>query len=430
MMKRWGSLLVIFILLLVVTSPLWVWWLKPRSPWQVRVLDYTAPHPNYREHDSLFWIYNHLKVYPPGEDRRFKPDLDYIGYYPELSNYEQKRFTTRRLKRDDLVGVDMLYISDVYGVYIMDYEGYHGREWVAHLDYSTLIFGGLHDDEARMIEDFAQSGHAIVAEFNTFAEPTQIAARHRLEKLFGVKWTGWAARFFPELEDTMSVPVWARRQWEIHYGEPWKFKGPGWLYAHEDSRLFVLEEPSEANPMALKIKDLVDDPITDGLYTDVPFYFWYDVNEIPKDEQGKPVSEVLANYHLDLTQKGKAELRRFGLPLVFPAIIRASREPMRLYLAGDFSDLKPPEAPYFIWGYPWFKRLGRFSEHYRDQTAFYWQFYVSLMQNIMDQKPPMGRPMPLQDRGAPTPVVEGEGPVMPAADKATLVAGSTEGNTP
>jgi len=129
----------------------------------------------------------------------------------------------------------------------------------------------------------------------------------------------------------------------------------------------------------------------------VPFHTWFDVNEAMEG------TEVLATYHLNVTPEGKKELDHFGIPTVFPCIARSSRNPMILYLAGDFSDLRPPEAPYFVWGYPWYKRIGRFSEHYRDQTAFYWQFYVTLMSNILNQPIPKGRPIPVLDFGATRP---------------------------
>lgn len=397
-MKKWGSLLVILLLCVVITSPLWIWYLKSDNQWKIRVVDMTAPHPNYREHESLFWVFKHNKVKVPGEDRLFREDIDYIGYYPELSNYDQRRFTTRRLKREDLVGMDMLYLSDAYGVYVDDYTGYHGEEWVAHLDFSRLIFGGYMDDEARLIEAFATSGHAVIAEFNTFAEPTHRGARDRLEKLFGLKWSGWAGRWFEDLADTVhSVPHWAPRLWRMHYGEEWKFKGPGWLLAHEDTRLFVLEEPSEAPRMALKVRDIKEDEITKGVLGDVPFHTWFDINE------AMPGTEVLASYHFNLTPAGQKELKHFGIPTVFPAIARASRNPLILYLAGDFSDMRTPSGPYFIYGYPWYKRLGRFGEHYRDATAFYWQFYVTLMSNILNLKIPKGSPMPVLDFGPPAP---------------------------
>ena len=382
-MKKWGSLLVILILIIVITSPLWIWYLKPKNAWRIRVVDMTAPHPNYREHESLFWVFKHNKVMVPGEDRLFREDVDYIGYYPELSNYEQRRFTTRRLTREDLVGIDMLYLSDAYGVYVGDYEGYHGEEWIAHLDYSPLIYGGFDDEESQIIETFSQSGRAVVGEFNSFAEPTHMSARERLQKLFGLEWSGWVGRFFEDLADTKyAVPHWAPRLWRIHYNEEWKFKGPGWLFVHEDTRIFVLEEPSEAAPFALKIKDIKEDPVMKDVFGDVPFHTWFDVNK------PLPGTEVLANYHLNVTKKGKEELDKFGIPTIFPCVARASSSPLVLYLAGDFSDLRPPEAPYFVSGYPWFKRIGRFSEHYRDQTAFYWQFYVTLMSNILDQPIP------------------------------------------
>lgn len=382
-LKRFGCLLTLLILLILLATPLILWWVMPESPWRVRVIDMTAPHPNYREHDALFWVFNYNKVIPPGTQRTWVDDNDYIGYYPEPSDFDRGVFYTRRIGPDDLRGVDMLYIADSYGVYVNDYDDEVNE--LTHLDYSRLIFGGFSDDEAQLIESFHKSGRAVVAEFNTFASPTNLTARRRLEKLFGVRWTGWAGRFFTDLDDKDSVPVWARRHWQIHYNEAWPHKGPGWLFAHEDTRIFVLLEPGDAEPRALRITDIKeDDPITAGLYDNVPFYFWFDVNELMEG------TELLARYQFHLTKSGRAIMKEFGLPLTWPAVVRTSKQPLCLYMSGDFTDLKVQTGPHTIWGYAWYKRIGRFSEHYRDQTAFYWQFYVTLLSNIIGSPVPPG----------------------------------------
>jgi hypothetical protein len=250
------------------------------------------------------------------------------------------------------------------------------------MDYSKLIFGGFNDTEALAIEDFVRRGKTLVGEFNTFGSPTEGVARRRLEWIFGAHWTGWAGRFFTDLGDMEEVPVWARRHWRWHYGEEWPHKGPGWLFAHEDTRIFVVKEGPDAYPMALRIKDIRrDDPLMDGVLDEVPFYFWFDVVE------AFDYTEVLAKYYFHLKQPGIDLMRKFGLPLVFPCVIRSSRAPLRLYMAGDFTDHRAHRGAYWILGLPWYKKVGRFAEHYRDQTGFFWQFYVPLFQNILCSDP-------------------------------------------
>jgi hypothetical protein len=362
----------------LLSAPVWVWALGPENPARVVVLDATVPHADYREHESLFWILNHRRTTPSSGRRPWKVDRDYIGWYPERKDAEGLP-ERRRLTAADLDGADLLWIADDYGVYTGDFEAEGAPR--AALDYSQRLWGGLDATESLAIERFTLDGGNLVAEFNTFASPTAGEARARLEALLGVRWTGWSGRFFQDLSDTSEVPAWAARHWRSHHGTDWSFHGPGWMFSQEDTRILVLQPGRHMGPRGLRITDkLGGDPLTARVADDVPFAFWFDV--IQADEG----TEILAWYRPDLTEEGRAILATEGLPDRFPAITRASRRPLRLYLAGDFSDNRLDRGPYAVAGMANFRALT--GARARDQRGFFWSLQVPLVSAILEEVDP------------------------------------------
>jgi hypothetical protein len=235
-----------------------------------------------------------------------------------------------------------------------------------------------------------------VAEFNTFASPTAGWARTRLQEMLGLTWTGWSGRFLADLSDETEVPVWARRSWATQMGSPWDLKGPGWLLAHEDGRIFVLQADRHVGSGGLRIEDpILGDDLLAGCHVGIPFNFWFDVVE------ALPGSEVLASYRFDTRPEGLRLLEAHGVPTSFPAIVRASRDPLRLYLAGDVSDFQGVGTSYKNAGLP---RLLAFHERnltHRDQRAFFWSFYLPFFMNVTRVLSALG-PVPDDDRAGPS----------------------------
>jgi hypothetical protein len=383
-LKRKGPRRILFLSLLIIgiflAFPFLLWKLSPASPWSVVVLDQTVPHPDYREHHSLFWCLNHAKVHGQTGKTRWKTDRDYIGFYPEkfVSSNSAYASALQPLPADK---VDLLFIADSYGVYRDDYI-YPERYWT-HLDYSQKIFGGFDIQEVEIIEEFVKKGGALVLEFNTFHSPSTQEAQERLEALMGLRWSGWMGRFFFDLSDEEDVPVWAWRHWEAHHDQEWNFSGPGFLIAHEDTRLFVLEGDKDLEIHSLQIiLAQPDDPLLKGVSQNVPYYYWYDI--VYPD----PSTEILAQYKFQVTVPGKEKLREFGVPEEFPAVLRASRLPLKIYFAGDFSDNRVYRGPYFLSGWPQFRRFLCLFSSAQDQNTFYWRFYVPFLKNLFKGSSP------------------------------------------
>ncbi len=356
--------------------PFVFWLLNDNLTNRVLVIDKSVPNDEYREHSSLAWTLNHLKTSPPGRSRPWKDYIDYIGYYPERVD-ENGDAETEDLTAKHLENIDLLFIADSYGVYRLDLEGQ--PEDLTALDYSQLIYGGMDDKEVKVIQDFVDRGGDFIAEFNTFASPTYGRARRTLEKILWLKWSGWAGRFFEDLDNEDEVPEWARRNYKKHYGREWDFTGRGILMAHEDTRIFVLEEEKDIESRGLRISVVrPHDPLMKNVLSDVPFYYWFDI------VYARPGSEVLARFDMLVTQSGREKLKKFNIYHQFPAIIRATRKPLAIYFAGDFSDNKVDEGPYNMLWALYFKRFLRLIDHYPDQRGFFWELYLPMMMNIFD----------------------------------------------
>jgi hypothetical protein len=372
-----GTSLVVLLLAFAPGIPAGAWALSPENPVTIRVVDKTVPHPNYREHATLFWVLNNQKTQPPAKIRPWTLDRDYIGYYPSDSEDGNCYGEYKKLAASHLTDIDLLFIADAYGVYTLDMQGCGQR--MAALDYSKVVVGGFDKEEVDYIENFAKQGGMIIGEFNTFGSPTGGKNRERLSELMGVKWTEWAGRFFPNLAAEDEIPLWAKRNYRKHYQKEWNFKGPGFMFAHEDTRIFVLESPKDVDVQGLRMHHVEwGDPLLDGVLNLMPFLYWFDVNEI------LPGSELISEYRMAVTNRGRQIMGSFGLTPNFPAIVRASKSPLRLYFAGDFSDAKLPQAPYFWaeWIAAGKEGLQKSDDAYH--RNFLWNYYVPLVSNALD----------------------------------------------
>lgn len=351
------------------------WYLKAESPWRVAVVDKTVPRTDYREHAALFWLLRHEKISSPQGARDWALDRHYVGFTPTPDTPGQ-RGESRDLTERDLRTADLLFLADTYGVYDGDFLD---PQEVAALDYSAPIYAGLSDEEAAAVAQFVErDGGHLIAEFNTFASPTTQTARKTMERLLGLQWTGWTGRYFEELSEETEVPAWARREYAEQYDEEWAFGGPGFLLIHEDTTLFVLREASDVTRNGLTIRVNAGGTLMDGLLDGVGFGYWFDIVTANAD------SDVPALFHLDLLDSGRALVERFGVPTEFPAVVVGSRDPLRMYLAGDFSDATGSLGPHWLEGLPWLNKTlmsASFPGSGR-QGAFFWGFYIPLLRNM------------------------------------------------
>ncbi len=323
-----GALLALALLVGIYTSPRWIWHLARPRALAVTVVDKTVPFRRYREHEALHWLLRAMKVTLPS-GRFAQPELDYVGYNPVAR-------VGRDLRAEEVSHRGLLFIADTYGVYHGDYER-PGE--VAALERSPRIYGGLQADELTAMEGFAARGGLILAEFNTFASPTEPAVRARAEQLFGARWTRWVARYWPNLQDPEEVPRWVGRVYERVHHRPFDLTGGGLVFVREDEDILVLREGEHLTTDVIT-QERTEIPATDlgSLPERGRFTYWLDVVEATD-------ADTLYEHRVHATASGLALLGAHGIPARFPAVLRRRGGPDVWYFAGDFVDSGVEKGP-------------------------------------------------------------------------------------
>jgi hypothetical protein len=351
--------------LAVALAPQVGWWLTRARTLGVVVVDKTVPFVNFREHAAIPWLLHALKIQKKAGGL-YDAAHDYLGFDPVAK-------TGRELTAQDLVGADVLFVTDTYGVYVGDYARPGDQ---AALERSPKIYGGVSSDEASVIESFSAKGGMVLGEFNTFASPTGAEARATLERLFGVHWTRWVARYWPDLQDPNEVPKWVGATYERVYHAPFDLQGAGLVFVHEDGDIVVLREKLD-----LDLDVLTQERTPTGAEFGFPergqFRYWVD---ILTDAGG----EVLYEHLVHATAAGAAKLEAHGLPIRFPAVTRRGEA---YYFAGDFVDnavdLGNPERAGLL-GYRQARTNGCGAGD-RDE-AFFWGFYAPIVSRLLSSR--------------------------------------------
>jgi len=263
----------------------------------------------------------------------------------------------------------MLVVTDTYGVYEGDYLR-PGDE--AALERSPKIYGGLTEDEVVAMEGFVARGGLVLAEFNTFASPTPRPVRERAEKLFGLRWTRWVARYWPDLKDENEVPRWVGHVWERVTHTPFDLEGGGLVLVREDEDIVVLRAGIDLGDAVV-----TQERTAKGAALDLPargsFWFWMDVVEATD-------GEVLYEHVVGTTPAGAKKLAEHGLSARFPALVKRADV---WYFAGDFVDtgldLGNPEHAGLL------SLRGR-GCGVAPEEAFFWEFYVPIAERLISSR--------------------------------------------
>lgn len=363
------KMLIMFSLIVAaVTLSVLLWYRQEANYVQAVIIDKTVPNTSYREHKGLMWVLNNLKYVDESTREAFRYDEDYYGFVP----LEGDNYATRDLPKK-LPELDLVYLADTYGVYSKDL--YTDNERGAR---SELIYGGTELKELLTIKQALGSKGLLLAEFNTLASPTEGEARAELESLLDLEWSGWIGRYFYDLSrDNPEIPLWLIENYERQYDKEWVFSGEGFAMVNSDDTVVILEVGKDVGENLLKV-NFTEKAVKElKVSNQINYYYWFDI----VSNRG---GEVLANYELDLTKKGKEKLREYGIPVSFPAVLRSKQGIKSYYFAGDFSDLDAVPRFYQSKGIGELK--GLLSVDMKGNPEhFYWEVYYPLLKSILKE---------------------------------------------
>lgn len=365
-LKLYGFLLFIFGIVLVISSPFWLWQLKDDRELEVLIIDKTVPDATYREHKGLMWILNQQK-YTKEDGNPYKLEEDYAGFVPGAGGGSVKELPST------LEEYDAVYVTDTYGVY----EGDLDNEKVSG-ERSSKVYGGMTDEDVDALKQMAvNDGKTLMAEFNSMAHPTTEETRQSFYSLFNLEWSGWIGRYFPEL-DGSEVPGWVRGNYKEQYGESYAFSGPGYVLVGKDDKLVILDQ-DDIGKEGVVFSTTSEGEKQLGGKLKVPYSYWFDiVNPV----EG---ADVLANYTLSLSETGKETLRALSLPETFPAVVHSENKLYdTYYFSGDYAD--HPDVPdlYQTAGLQKWRKWTEASNP-DNLSAFYWKAYVPMMTRILER---------------------------------------------
>ena len=344
-MKR---ILFIFLLVLLLGAliglPLFMrvsWHLSDPRLLNVFILDKTVLNDSYQEHLSLNWVLKNQKfVKPDGE--LYLPEQDYFGFFPDgqggysINDLESKFTEDLGTLADEF---DVAYYTDLYGIYWIEWhneyphirpEAIPGRMG----ERSQWIYGGLTSNELAFLRLMKDRKKLIINEFNIMGSPTAYTVRKAYEEMFDLEWENWTGRFFSPLDTTINedIPQWLVRNYMEQNNGEWPFEKAGIAFVRNDDRIVVLEYETHLTneiPYIHSSPGMVEEY---GVVPSIRYPYWFDICSTGDS------NEVLAEYRIETNHRGDSILNLWGIPKVFPAVIKNRGEYPFYYFAGDFSD--------------------------------------------------------------------------------------------
>jgi hypothetical protein len=369
-------------LLLIVSIPLIMWlaWLiTPNTKLVLAIIDKTVLTSKGQEHISLNWVLNNEK-YTKTSEKPYSVSQDYFGFFPQ----KEEKFQLKGLERfsyDKLNQLsndaDIVYFTDTYGIY--------NNEWYQRGDVnerSGILYGGLSDKDIQLLSLMKEKSKLIITEFNTIGSPTARDNRTKFEELFQLKWTGWTARYYHDLDirQNKDIPAWLIRNYKRTHNGEWPFKKSGVAFVNDNDQVVILEQDTH---LKRSVPWIVTNPEFQEKYSlpeSIKYPFWFDVM-IPNQK----VNEIVSNFDIATNENGLEELSKYGIPGSFPAVTRHLGEDYQFYyFSGDFADNPVTiTSSYFKW-IGLFKGLFYDDRNVMERSSFFWNFYKPLLTTILE----------------------------------------------
>lgn len=375
-----GKLWPVFALVIVMPLLSYLAWVVfPEKQLEIMVIDKTVPNKSYQEHQSIFWTIEHLKFTRKSGDYMTAKE-NYFGFFPDgsethgtvsdFSGWSEKQI------QEKVNELDVLYLADTYGVYAEDFS-MESKQGI-----STKIYGGLERGDISLLRECLAQKKTIIAEFNTMASPTRPGIRAEFENLMGLKWTGWIARYFDEMDTTVNhdLPQWLVQQYVDQHENTWVPNGPGLVFVHENGQVEVFSNDIDYERETPMIRTQQFNQHGFKLPELVPYPDWFDIILIEREYQ------VISYYDISPTTQGQQKLRDMGLPRFFPAaVVRDLGEGQHYYFAGDFADLRSSMGSARFEGLPVFWRGFYLVTDYTDRRGFFWNYYYPLLSQVLER---------------------------------------------
>ncbi len=373
--------IILGIMALVIMSPLlmWLaWYFKPKTNLIAAIIDKTVLTTAGQEHISLSWILNQER-YTKTPTMPYQPDRDYFGFFPMKDEKFKikglERFSSAQLKQLSL-DADLVYFTDTYGIY--NNEWYTGKNVNER---SGMLYGGLSNRDIELLELMKARKKLIIAEFNTIGSPTDSINRSRFEESFGIRWTGWTARFFENLDTTVNkeIPLWLINNYKKTHQNKWPFKKAGIAFVSNSDQVTILEDGTHLNdPMPYIISTPYGQQSL-SLPVKIKYPFWFDV--ITSDTK---INQSAATFQINSNNQGLEELKRSGIPSSFPAITYHNGADYTFYyFSGDFCDNPVPMLTSYFRGISFFKSMFYNESDQMERSSFFWNFYRPMLTDIL-----------------------------------------------
>lgn len=360
--------------LLLLPPCMWLaWCLTPHRKLTVAIIDKTVANPDRQEHLSLDWVLNYLR-FSKTNSSGYQPSRDYFGFFPENDHHYRLK-GLERFGNDDLdrlsADADLVYFADTYGIYGGD--GYSPAS-------AGLLYGGMSAEDLQLLRDTKARHKLAITEFNSIGSPTPEAIRHEFEALYGLRWTGWTARYYPSLDTLQNpdLPAWLIRQYKAANNNRWPFHRSGIAWANNAGEVVVMEDSAQLSSPVPQIEVSAAGRQM-GLPSAFAYPFWFDVVE---PASIAPANESLANFVIEANSAGVAELARHGIPRCFPAILcHLGPDYGFYYFSGDFSNNPISFTSSYFKGSALLHHL---VPGQAGRSCFFWSFYRPLLTHILE----------------------------------------------
>lgn len=342
------------------------------------IVDKTVINSNSIKHRSVNWILDYEK-FTRKNGEFYDISKDYFGFFPD----EDEKYQIHDFEKMDDIDLDSL--SAVYDMaYFTDTYGVMGNEWYRHRDInetSKSIYGGLSEKDIVLLRKLKKRNKPIITEYNTMGFPTPFDVRKSFQDMFGLEWTGWMGRYIASLDtiNNPDLPKWIVLAFRNQNKQSWTYKEEGMIFFHIDGRVAVLEKGRHLNNPMPQIYTDKKNQTEYNVPGTMIYPFWIDIVTNKNDS-----NEVISKYLLSPTWEGAKLLAKYNIPKIFPAIIHRSKPYTFYYFCGDFADNPTKFRFAKLEGITGLKFLMYNAVDITDRNRFFWEFYMPMMQSIMD----------------------------------------------